>query len=127
MASVNPLYNVKLQGTLNLNAQALLNTTEAKIYKIKNIGANNKTLDASDIGRFLFFSGDRVLTINASIEGITEGDSFLVGTNSNLGVVHLTPGSGVGLRQGVEYLWRSPNQVQLIYIGNNIWLACNTN
>lgn len=124
MASVNPLYNIKLQGTLNLNNQALLNNTEAKAYSPKNIGAVDKTLDASDIGRSLIFSGYRTLTIGSDISGVTAGDSFLVGTSSG---AQLTLNNvGVSIRTS-EFSWQSPNLLKLIYLGGNAWLACQNN
>lgn len=124
MASVNPLYNIKLQGTLNLNNQALLNNTEAKAYSPKNIGAVDKTLDASDIGRSLIFSGYRTLTIGPDISGVTAGDSLLVGTSSG---AQLTLNNvGVSIRTS-EFIWQSPNLLKLIYLGGNAWLACQNN
>ena len=125
MASVNPLYNIKIQGTLNLNNQALLNNTEAKAYSPKNIGAVNKTLDASDIGRSLIFSGGRTLTIGTDISGVTAGDSFLAGTSSGAQLT-LNNTVGVSIRTS-EFSWQSPNLLKLIYLGGNVWLACQNN
>jgi hypothetical protein len=125
MASVNPLYNIKLQGTLNLNNQALLNNTEAKAYSPKNIGAVNKTLDASDMGRALIFSGSRTLTIGPNISGVTSGDNFLAGTSSSSQLTFSNTG-GVIFRTS-ELIWQSPNFLKLIYLDGNVWLICQNN
>ena len=125
MPSVTPLNNIKLQSSLNLNNQLLLNTNRAKAYTLKNLGATNKTLDVSDIGCLLLFNGNRYITINASITGVSAGDSFFA--VDEIGIL-ITLGGGVTLIDSGDYSANSDfNVLQFIYLGSNIWLKINTN
>ena len=125
MPSVTPLNNIKLQSSLNLNNQLLLNTNRAKAYTLKNLGATNKTLDVSDIGCLLLFNGNRYITINASITGVSAGDSFFA--VNEIGIL-ITLGGGVTLIDSGDYSANSNfNVLQFIYLGSNIWLKINTN
>jgi len=125
MPSVTPLNNIKLQSSLNLNNQLLLNTNIAKAYTLKNLGATNKTLDVSDIGCLLLFNGNRYITINASITGVSAGDSFFA--VDEIGIL-ITLGGGVTLIDSGDYSASSNfNVLQFIYLGSNIWLKINTN
>jgi hypothetical protein len=125
MPSVTPLNNIKLQSSLNLNNQLLLNTNRAKAYTLKNLGATNKTLDVSDIGCLLLFNGNRYITINASITGVSAGDSFFA--VDEIGIL-IPLGGGVTLIDSGDYSANSDfNVLQFIYLGSNIWLKINTN
>jgi hypothetical protein len=125
MPSVTPLNNIKLQSSLNLNNQLLLNTNIAKAYTLKNLGATNKTLDVSDIGCLLLFNGNRYITINASITGVSAGDSFFAVDESG---ILITLGGGVTLIDSGDYSANSNfNVTQFIYLGSNTWLKINTN
>ena len=125
MPSVTPLYNVKLQSSLNLNNQLLLNTNRAKAYTLKNLGETNKILDASDIGCLLLFNGNRSITINANISGVSAGDSFFVANEIDI-IIDL--GIGVTLIDSGDYSANSNfNVLQFIYLGSNTWLKINTN
>jgi hypothetical protein len=123
MASISPLYNVKIQGTLNLNDQALLNNNNAKVFPTKVIGASNKTLDATDMGKLLKFTGSRTLTVPVSLSGVVEGDNFLFTSDGTMTVQQ--SGGATLINGGID---TNPNATtQVIYIGSNIWLLMNTN
>lgn len=124
MPSSTPLYNVKLQSSLNLNNQLLLNSDSAKKYTLEYVGAANKTLDFSDIGSLLIFSGNRTLTIDsASIGGITAGDSF---TMTSSGTITVSATGGISILDSVDNS-TTYNITQLVYSGSNVWIKINTN
>jgi hypothetical protein len=125
MPSVTPLNNIKLQSSLNLNNQLSINTNRAKAYTLKNLGETNKILDASDIGCLLLFNGNRYITINASITGVSAGDSFFVA--NDIGIL-ITLGGGVTLIDSGDYSANYNFSVlQFIYLGSNTWLKIDTN
>lgn len=127
MPATTPLNNIKLQSSLNLNNQLLLNTNRAKAYTLKNIATSSKTLDASDIGSLLFFSfdGTTTLTINANISGVFAGDSVFTLPLSNVTI--LGGGGAVVVDSLDNSINNNFNVFQLIYLGSNKWLKINTN
>lgn len=127
MPAITPLNNIKLQSSLNLNNQLLLNTNRAKAYTLKNIATSSKTLDASDISSLLFFSfnGSSTLTINANISGVFAGDSVFTLSLSNVTI--LGGGGAVVVDSLDNSINNSFNVIQLIYLGSNKWLKINTN
>lgn len=122
MPGVAPLYNTKLQSSLDLNSQALIDTNAAKRFILKDIGANNKIIDASDMGRLLKLTGIRVITLNNNISGIEAGDTFTVTNSTNN--LSLT---GSATRYYSFYDTIANSALQFIYIGDNIWIILNTN
>jgi hypothetical protein len=125
MPSVTPLNNIKLQSSLNLNNQLSINTNRAKAYTLKNIATSSKTLDVSDIGCLLPFSGYRYITINVNISGVAAGDSFFVAFFDG---GFLDPAVGVTIIDSFDYpISADFNVFQLIYLGSNTWLKINTN
>lgn len=127
MPAITPLNNIKLQSSLNLNNQLLLNTNRAKAYTLKNIATSSKTLDASDIGSLLFFSfnGSSTLTVNTNISGVFAGDSVF--TSSPFNVAIPSGGAVVVVDSLDNSINGSFNVIQLIYLGSNKWLQINTN
>lgn len=121
MPGTTPLYNVTLQSSLNLNSQGLTGTTPAKRFVEKNIGAANKTVDASDMGRLLKFTGSRVLTFNSNISGVTAGDTFTVYSGSGM--------TYAGAATIINSLYENSSYgiAQLVYVGSNTWLIINAN
>lgn len=127
MPSVTPLNSIKLQSSLNLNNQLLLNTNRAKAYTLKNfLGTGNRTLVASDIGCLLLFNGYRYITINVNISGVSAGDSFFVAFFDG-GL--LDTAVGVNIIDSGDYSLGNANfnVFQLIYLGSNKWIRINTN
>lgn len=121
MPGTTPLYNLQLQSSLNLNNQVLTATTPAKRFVEKSIGAANKTIDASDMGRLLKFSGARTITLNNSIAGIAAGDTFTVYSDSNLNFT----GTAVKLLCFSDSYYSAITQ--LVYAGSNTWFILNAN
>jgi hypothetical protein len=124
MPSVTPLNNIKLQSSLNLNNQLLLNTNRAKAYTLNNLGSGSisRDLNASDIGCLLFVDGTLNLTINNNITGISSGDSVFVAA------ANIIVSGPVSIRDSGDYSANSGyNIFQLIYLGANTWLYINTN
>ncbi len=122
MPGTTPLYNLQLQSSLNLNNQVLTATTPAKRFVEKSIGAANKTIDISDMGRLLKFSGARTITLNNNISGVTAGDTFTASSDSNL--------SYAGSATKIDSLIGSPvddSIIQFIYTGSNTWFILNAN
>jgi hypothetical protein len=121
MPSVTPLYNVQLQSSLNLNNQGLTGTNSAKRFVFKDVGATGKTIDASDMGRLVKFSGAQTVTINNDIPGVTAGDTFTVSSTVSL--------SYGGSATRIDSFFDSSNNAvsQLIHVGNNTWIILNVN
>jgi hypothetical protein len=122
MPGTTPLYNVKLQSSLNLNSQGLTGTNSAKRFVVKDVGATGKTIDVSDMSRLLKFSGARTITLNNNISGVTAGDTFTASSDSNL--------SYAGSATKIDSLIGSPvddSIIQFIYTGSNTWVILNAN
>lgn len=124
MPSSTPLYNIKLQSSLDFNNQALNNNNASKAYTLKGVTGTSKTIDVSDMGRTLVFEGSTpTLTINNSIAGVTAGDSFIVTTASGGLTV-----SGSATQLGVENLTYSTwNLYQFICRSSTSWIVINSN
>jgi hypothetical protein len=122
MPSITPLHSVKLQSSLDLNNQGLTGTSQAKIFVPKNIGASNKTIDVSDIGRLLKFSGSRTLTFNNNITGVTAGDTFTVTSDS----AGFAPAGAATVHDSFADSYLN-SITQFIYVGGNTWFKLNIN
>jgi ribulose kinase len=122
MPSVSPLYNAKLQSSLNLNTQPLAGTNPAKRFILKNIGAANRVVDVSDMSRLLKFSGSRTITLNNNITGVVAGDTFTLGTDSSAMFF-------AGTATLLNYFSGSyfENIIQCVYVGSNTWIIINAN
>jgi len=122
MPSISPLYNAKLQSSLDLNTQPLVGTNPAKRFILKNIGAANRVVDVSDMSRLLKFSGSRTITLNNNITGVVAGDTFTLGTDS--GSIFF-----VGTATLRNYFSGSyfENIIQCVYVGSNTWIIINAN
>lgn len=121
MPGTTPLYNLQLQSSLNLNNQVLTATTPAKRFVEKSIGAANKTIDISDMGRLLKFSGDRTIILNSNISGIVAGDTFTVSSDLNLNF------TGTAVKLPCFSDSYSNAITQLVYVGSNTWFILNAN
>jgi hypothetical protein len=121
MSSITPLYNVKLQSSLDLNSQVLTGTTHAKRFDVKTIGASNRTIVVSDMGRLLQFSGSRTLTFNNDITGITAGDTFIATSDAALNIA----GAATVHNSFADLDQNSISQ--FIYVGSNTWFKLNIN
>jgi ribulose kinase len=121
MPSISPLYNVKLQSSLDLNTQSLARTNSAKRFILKNLGAGNRIIDASDISRLLKFNGARTITLNNNIVGVVAGDTFTATTDT----IFYFDGSATRLNSFVDST--SDAIYQFIYVGNNTWIIINAN
>jgi hypothetical protein len=121
MPGTTPLYNVKLQSALDLNGQGLTGTTPSKRFILKNIGASDKTIDVSDMGRLLKFSGSVNLSLNSSIAGVTAGDTFIATTDSLLNL------TGTATRLNCFVDSYADAITQFVYLGSNTWGVLNIN
>lgn len=123
MPAITPLNNIKLQSSLNLKNQLLLNTNIAKAYTLKYIETPTKTLNASDIGSLLFFGyyGSPTLVINTNIPGVFAGDSVFITSPYTF---FIAPAASVidSMDETIDTSF-----FQLIYVGSNIWIKINTN
>ena len=124
MPSVTPLNNIKLQSSLNLNNQLLLNTNIAKAYTLKNLGSGSisRNLNASDICCLLFVDGALNLAIDNNITGISSGDSVFVASANTI-----ISGPVTIIDSGDYAAVSNYNVLQFIYLGSNIWLKIDTN
>lgn len=121
MPSVTPLYNAKLQSSLDLNNKPLLNTNPAKRFILKNIGATNKVIDVSDMSRLLKFTGNRTVTLNTNITGVVAGDTFTATSDGSLYF------DGTAARLNTFSGNTADNVYQCIYVGSNTWIIINAN
>ena len=124
MPGITTVYNAKIQGSLNLNGQSLLNVTNSKQYTPKYIGSASRTFDPSDIGCLLIFANGGSLTLDAGSWGnISAGDSLTVTFPSSYSI---SPLSGAVIIDCVDNT-STYNVLQLIYLGSNTWVKINTN
>lgn len=124
MPGITPLYNVKLQSSLNLASRPLTATNPAKRFILKDIGAANKVIDVTDMGRLLKFTGNRIITLNSDITGVINGDTFTATTDGTNISIDGTAISTVFSSFDSSYR----NAIaQFIYVGSNIWIIINAN
>ena len=121
MPSISPLYNAKLQSSLNLNTQPLVGTNPAKRFILKDIGAANRVIDVSDMSRLLKFTGASTITLNNNIAGVVTGDTFTVTANTNLTF------AGTATRLNSITGVSVDTITQCVYVGNNTWILINAN
>lgn len=121
MPGITPLYSVKLQSSLDLNDQGLTGTVNAKRFTPNTIGASNKTIDASDIGRLLIFTGTRTLTFDNNIAGVTAGDTFTATSDNTLSHT-----GAATVHDSFEDSYLN-SIIQFIYLGDNAWFKLNIN
>lgn len=123
MPGITTVYNAKIQSSLNLNGQSLLNATNSKQYTPKYIGSASRTLNSSDIGCLLMFDVGGSLTLNSASWGtISAGDSLTVTFPSAYSIISL----GVLILDCVDNT-STYNVLQLIYLGSNTWVQINAN
>jgi hypothetical protein len=121
MPGTTPLYNAKLQSSLDLNNKGLTGNNAAKRFIFKEIGATGKVIDVSDMGRLLRFSGNRIITLNNNIAGVTAGDTFTATTDSSI------DWNGTANIFNSFYDSYSNSIIQFIYTGSNNWFVINSN
>lgn len=122
MPGITPLYNVKLQSSLNLASRPLTATNPAKRFILKDIGAANKVIDVTDMGRLLKFTGNRIITLNSNITGVVAGDTFTVTTDDTS--ISTFGTAAVNSSFDGSYI----NAIlQFIYVGSNTWIIINAN
>lgn len=120
MPGSTPLYNVKLQSSLDLASKTLTATNPAKRFILKDIGAVNKVIDVTDMGRLLKFTGNRTITLNNNITGVVAGDTFTATSNSNIAF------DGSATRHD-SYTSLLDSITQCIYLGDNTWIILASN
>ena len=121
MPGTTPLYNTKLQSSLDLNNNGLTGNNAAKRFIFKEIGATGKVIDVSDMGRLLRFSGSRIITLNNNIAGVTAGDTFTATTDSAINW------NGTANIFNSFYDSYANSIIQFIYTGSNNWFVINSN